>query len=136
MKQTVLQQAWKQRNIQFEGHTIYFDQDYLFEVQRKRKKVWEAIKKLKEKNIKAQALYPAQLRISLESGTRIFSTLLEAQPTLKDLGVDIALEDRDVLEMEMAREAWTTQPNGRKKNRHHLKTSDIREFICGMEEDE
>ena len=100
VKQTVLQQAWKQRNVQFEGHTIYFDQDYSSEVQRKRKK-------LKEKNIKAQTLYPAQLKISLESGTRVFATLLEAQPTLKDLGVDIALEDRDVLEMEMARETWT-----------------------------
>lgn len=51
MKQAVLQQVWKQRDIQFQDRRVYFDQDYLPDLQRKRKLVWEVIQKLKEKNI-------------------------------------------------------------------------------------
>lgn len=61
VKQAVLQQAWKQRDITFQGQKVYFDQDYSPDVQRKRKKVREVIKRLREKNIKAQSPYPAQL---------------------------------------------------------------------------
>lgn len=66
-------------------------------------------KKLKEKNIKAQSPYPAQLRLFLVSGVKQFPSLLEAQPKKKSLGVQIEMEDWDVLERELAREGWTTQ---------------------------
>lgn len=135
VKQVVLQQAWKQRNIQFEGHTIYFDQDYSTEVQKKRKKVREVIKRLKEKNIKAQSPYPAQLRIFLDSGAKVFSSLLEARPTLKELGVNVTLDEREVLEMEMARDAWKTQL-GRRRGSAYPKASEIRGFIHREDEDE
>lgn len=69
------------------GYKVYFDQDYLPEVQRKRKQVWELIKKLREKNIKAQSPYPAQLKVFLDTGTKVFPSLLEAQSLLKELGV-------------------------------------------------
>lgn len=51
VKQKVLLQAWKKRTIQFQEHTLYFDHDYSPDLQRKRKKVQEVIKKLKEVSI-------------------------------------------------------------------------------------
>lgn len=136
VKQSVLQQAWSQRNVQFEGSTIYFDQDYSFEVQRKRKRVREVIKRLKEKNIKAQSPYPAQLRIFLNTGTQTFPSLLEAQPTLKELGVEVTLEERETLEMELAQVSWSTQSNYKRRNRYQPKTSEIRAFIYGDDEED
>lgn len=62
VKQTVLQQAWKQRDVQFQGYKVYFHQDYSAKPQRK-KKVQEVIKQLKVKNNRAQSPYLAQLRI-------------------------------------------------------------------------
>lgn len=129
VKQTVLQQAWKQRNAQYQGHKIYFDQDYSAEVQRKRKKVREVIKKLKEKNIRAQSPYPAQLRLYLDSGTKQFPSLLEAQSTLEELGVETGMEDRDILERQLVQEGWSTQGGRRKKQQ--LSTADIRSIING-----
>ena len=56
-----------------------FDQDLQEE---KRKRVQEVIKKkkLKERNIKAHSPYPAQLKLFLDAGVRVFPSLLEAQP--------------------------------------------------------
>ena len=68
VKEYIIQQAWKQK-ITYKDRTIYFNQDYTTEVQRKRKLVRDVIKKLKEKDIKAQSPYPAQLRVFLDTGT-------------------------------------------------------------------
>lgn len=43
---------------------------------RKRKQLWDVIKKLKEKNMKAESPYPAQLKMFPESGTKTFTKLL------------------------------------------------------------
>lgn len=55
VKEQILRQAWKQCSITFQGNNIYFNQDYTNETQMKRMQVREVIKKLKEKNIKAQS---------------------------------------------------------------------------------
>uniref|UniRef100_H2MAH2 L1 transposable element RRM domain-containing protein n=1 Tax=Oryzias latipes TaxID=8090 RepID=H2MAH2_ORYLA len=135
VKQAVLQQAWKQRQVEFQGHKVYFDQDYSSDLQKKRKKVREVIKKLKEKNIRAQSPYPAQLRIFTQSGARLFPSLLEAKSTLKELGINMEMEDRDVLEMELARDGWKTHYNDRRQNRLQLSTADIRALISGGHKD-
>lgn len=44
------------------------------DVQKKRKKVREVIKKLKEKNVKAQSLYPAKLTFLLNTGESFLLT--------------------------------------------------------------
>lgn len=128
MKQAVLQQAWKQRDITFQGQKIYFDQDYSPEVQRKRKQVREVIKKLKEKNIKAQSPYSAQLRVFLYTGAKVFPSLLEAQPFLKELGITADMEERDVLERQLTQDIWMTQDNRRRK-RQLLSPTEIRAII-------
>lgn len=109
VKQTVLQQAWAQRDVEFQGKKVYFDQDYSQDVQRKRKQVREVIKKLRERNIRAQAPYPAQLRVFLDSGVKTFPSLCEAQPTLQELGVDVDVDERDLLERELLQDGWLTQ---------------------------
>lgn len=109
VKQLVLQSAWKQRDVEFRGNNIFFDQDYSTEVQRKRKQVREVIKKLKERNIKAQSPYPAQLTLFLDKGVKTFSSLLEAQSTLKELGIPVEVDERDVLERDLLNNNWQTQ---------------------------
>lgn len=47
------------------------------------------IKKLKEKNIKAQSPYPVQLKLFLETGTKTFNTLTEAAPVLKEMEIEV-----------------------------------------------
>lgn len=125
VKQAVLQQAWKQRDITFQGQKVYFDQDYSPDVQRKRKKVREVIKRLREKNIKAQSAYPAQLKVFLDTGVKVFPSLLEAQSFLKELGVAAEIEERDVLERELTQDTWTTQDN-RRRRKQLLSPTEIR----------
>ncbi|KAF3841464.1 hypothetical protein F7725_007326, partial [Dissostichus mawsoni] len=110
VKQIILQQAWKQRDIEFEG-------------QREKGRVREVIKQLKEKNIKAQSPYPAQLKLFLATGVRVFPTLVEAQSTLKELGVDARVEERDILERELTQDKWSTQENWR-RNQMQLNPTD------------
>ncbi|KAF7655031.1 hypothetical protein LDENG_00061540 [Lucifuga dentata] len=74
------------------------------EVHTRRRRVWEVIKQLKEKNIEPKSPFPAQLRIHLESGTKTFFTLADAIPTLKELGIHIQLEDREELLKELMKD--------------------------------
>ncbi|KAK1882645.1 LINE-1 type transposase domain containing protein 1 [Dissostichus eleginoides] len=106
VKEQVLQQAWKQKTT-YEGRTIYFNQDYTNEVQKKRKQVRDVIKKLKYKNVKAQSPYPAQLNVFLASGTKIFTTLTEAAPMLRDMGIHVQEEERDELQRLRTQSSWT-----------------------------
>lgn len=135
MKQVVLKQAWEQRIVMFKGKRVYFDQDYSPEVQRKRKQVREVIKKLKERNIKAQSPYPAQLKVFLETGVKTFPSLVEAQLTLRDLGVLVEVEERDILERELLQDRWQTQDR-RDRNGQKLTPREIRAIINSVDQSE
>lgn len=52
-KDVLLQQAWKQREVTYEGGRVYFDQYYSPEIHRQWKEVRQVIKQLWEKGIKA-----------------------------------------------------------------------------------
>ena len=132
VKETILHQAWKQGNIQHDGNKVIFDHDYSQSLQKKRKAVWEVIKKLREKNIKARTIYPAQIKISLDSGDKTFPSLLDAQATLKDLGVDVAVDERDQVERELIPAGWTTQRGKRKDKKrksNRLKLDDVKSIL-------
>ena len=73
------------------------------------------LKRPREKNIKAQSPYPAQLKVFLDTGVKVFPSLLEAPSFLKELGVAAAIEEIDVLERELTQDTWTTQDNRRKR---------------------
>lgn len=113
---------------------MYFDQDYSPELQRKRKQVRDVIKKLRERNIRAQAPYPAQLKVFLETGIKTFPSLCEAQPTLKALGVNVWVEERDILEREL-HNRWQLQ--GRQAKGEMLLTpKEIRAILKSSEQQE
>lgn len=44
--------------------------------------------------------------ISLETGERTYSTLMDAAPTLKELGIMIRMEEREQLERERRDDRW------------------------------
>lgn len=62
---TIVRQTWSQGPVLFQGKRIYFDQDYAPDLQQKWMRVHKVIKQLKEKDIQARCLYPAQLRMKL-----------------------------------------------------------------------
>lgn len=129
-KESVLRQAWAQKQVTFQGQVIYFDQDYSPEVQMKRVRVRGVIKQLKEKGIQARCRFPAQLRINLESGAKTFPTLIEALPTLGDLGISVQVSDREKMERELAKESWQRQGNGRRGGgRESLSDVDLRSLL-------
>lgn len=116
VKDRIIQQAWKQK-ITYEGRTIYFNQDYTNDVQKKRKQVRDVIKKLKEKNIKAQSPYPAKLKVFLEGGTKTYATLMEAAPMLKDMGIHVDEDEWEKLQRVRMQSSWTAAagPKGRRR---------------------
>lgn len=89
VKDAILRQAWSQKEVLYNTKRIYFDNDYSPELQRKRAQVRDVMKQLKMKNVRAQCIYPAQIRIYLETGLKTFPTLADAAPLLWDLGVKV-----------------------------------------------
>ena len=92
--------------VPYNGEKIFFDQDYTSDIQNKCKQVRDVMKPLKEKNIKAQSPFPAKLKIHLESETKTFKTLADAATTLKELGIHVQLDERE-LQAELLQNNWT-----------------------------
>lgn len=85
---------------------IYFDNDYSPELQRKRAQVRHVVKQLKEKNVKAKCMYPARLRMTVGSVEKTFQTVMDAAQVLKDLNIQVRVDERDKVERELARHRW------------------------------
>lgn len=130
IKETAIQKAWKHRGgVPYNGQKIFFDQDYTSDIQKKRNQVRDVMKPLKEKNIKAQTPFPAKLKIHLESGTKIFTTLAEAATTLGELGIHVQLDGRETLQAELLRNNWTEIST---PNRTNLMTNaDLKSILNG-----
>ncbi|KAJ8015862.1 hypothetical protein DPEC_G00000910 [Dallia pectoralis] len=86
--------------------------DYSPGVEMNRAMVCAVIKQLREKGIQDRCRYPAQLRISLDTSVKTFQTLVEALPTLKELGISVQVSEREKLERELARESWQEARGG------------------------
>lgn len=105
---------------------IYFNQDYTTEVQKKRKQERDIIKKLKEKNVKAQSPYTAQIKVSLDSGTKTFATLTEPAPMLKDMGINVEEDRVERLHRAMTQSNWTTATGHRgRQGQPHITEADM-----------
>ncbi|KAK7891186.1 hypothetical protein WMY93_023149 [Mugilogobius chulae] len=96
VKDVVLQQAWKQGQVSFQDKRIFFDQDYSPELQKKRSKVHVIVKQLKQMGIQAKCLYPARLRVKMDSGEKTFASLTSASDTLEGLGVRVICGEKSV----------------------------------------
>lgn len=46
---------------------------------------------------------------------KTFPTLIEALPTLEDLGISMKVSERERMEQELTRETWQRQENRRRK---------------------
>lgn len=130
VKDAIIKQAWSQGPVLFNGKRIYFDQDYSPDLQQKRMRVHEVVKQLKKKNIQARCLYPAQLRIKLNTGEKTFATLSTAATQLKELGIDVCCGERERIEEDL-RDGWRSQE--RRKKKASLPPADLRTLL--QEED-
>lgn len=78
---------------------------------------------LKEKNVQEKCLYPAKLRIKLDTGEKTFATLTEAAQQLKEIGVEIGCGERRHIEEEL-KEGWRN--NRRRQREAAFSISDLR----------
>lgn len=86
-KERVLRSAWNKKDIQYNGRRVFFEQDYTSDTLVKRKAYAPVRKALKEKDVRFQTLYPARLRVHLNTGTVIYKDAQEAAVDLKGRGV-------------------------------------------------
>lgn len=93
VKEAVLRQAWSQKQVVFPGKTIYCDQDYSPEVQKKRVRLRSVIKQLKENGVQVKCHFLVQLKINLKDGVKTLPTLLDAVPTLEELTLGAGEQD-------------------------------------------
>lgn len=93
VKDAILRQAWSQKQVLYNPKQIYFDNDYSPGLQRKRAQVQDAVKQLKMKNVRAQCIYPAQIKVYLETGVKTFPNPMDAAPLLRDLGVKVRVDE-------------------------------------------
>lgn len=129
VKDRVLQQAWSQGQVSFQDKRIFFDQDYSPELQKKRAKVHAVVKQLRQNGIGAKCMYPARLKLKLDSGEKIFTTLMSATEVLKDLGIKVHCGEKERIE-ERLREGWARSA---KRREEVLSSSDFKAIM--QEED-
>lgn len=105
VKEKILRQAWSQTLV-YNDEQIYFDHDYSPELQRKRASVRWAAKQLKKKGIKAKCIYPAQLKLTMDTGEHTFSTLKDALPKLAEYNIYPKIGERTQVEDELRLSGW------------------------------
>ena len=128
-KEAVLKQAWSQKQMLYNEQPIFFDHDYSPVLQKKRMQVRDVVYKLKEKNIKAKCIYPAQIRITTQDGDKTYPTLAEAVPALQELGIEVRVSERERMEKELIDHGWNTTGKRRGKDSETLSTADVRAFM-------
>ncbi|KAI4892793.1 hypothetical protein NFI96_002484 [Prochilodus magdalenae] len=133
VKDAILRQAWSQKQVLYKTEQIYFDHDYSPELQKKRAQVREVIKHLKQKDIKAKCIYPAQLKIFTGSGEKTYPTLADALLELQELGIRARMDEREQMERELSQYRWTNARGRRGKDPAVLTGTDIRAFFSGAE---
>lgn len=86
-KEMILRDAWKKREILYDGKRVFLEQDYPTEIIMKRK-AYSAIRKtLKEKALRFQTLHPARLRVHFETGPVVYNSASEATADLIKRGL-------------------------------------------------
>lgn len=91
------------------------------------------IKQLKQKNIKAKCIYPAQLKMFTESGENTYPTLADAITTLQELNIQVQVDERMLMERELSHYRWSNVGRRRGKEPVVLLGKDIKAFFNGAE---
>lgn len=130
VKDIVLQQAWSQGIVMFQDKRIFFDQDYSPELQKKRAKVHAIIKQLRQRGIQAKCLYPARLKIKMDSGEKTFSSLTSAADTLREMGVEVQCGEKERIEEKLTG-GWNISA---KRRTNMLALADLKDMIQEEEE--
>lgn len=86
-KELVLRSAWKKGEIRLDQQRLYFDQDYLTEIQKKRRAYAPTRKLLKEKGLRFQTPPLARLRVFFDSSPAIYNSTVEAMEDLRKRGL-------------------------------------------------
>ncbi|KAL7854887.1 hypothetical protein SRHO_G00170770 [Serrasalmus rhombeus] len=116
----------------YKTEPIYFDH-YSLELQKKRAQVREVIKQLKQKSNKANCIYPAQLKMFTASGEKTNPTLMDALLELRELGIQVRVDEREQMEKELSKYRWSNTAGRRGKDLAVLTGTDVGAFFSGAE---
>lgn len=89
----------------------------------------DVIKQLKQKNISAKCIYPAQLKILTDDGEKTYLTLTQALPALQELGIQARVDERERMEDELSRYRWSTAGGRRGKDPATLPAMDVKALL-------
>lgn len=131
VKEIIIRQAWSQRKVIYKDKLIYFDHDYSPELQKRRGQIRQVIKQLKQKNIKAKCIYPAQLRMLTKDGEKTYPTLTEAARALQECGIQVRVDERERMERELAEHRWSTVGGRRARDTARFSSADVKAFLDG-----
>lgn len=84
----------RKSNVSRQGDILGFSP----ELQKKRAKVHAVIKQLKQKGMQATCLYPAQLKLKMDLGERIFPTQTSAADTQRELWIQVQCGEKEHIE--------------------------------------
>ncbi|KAE8287224.1 hypothetical protein D5F01_LYC15193 [Larimichthys crocea] len=94
-KETLLHKAWQKKGFTWQENRINLDHDYPPLILKKRREYTEIRKKLKEKGVQFQTLFPARLRVRHKDGTRTYETVEEASEDLLRRGYAVTTASGD-----------------------------------------
>lgn len=81
---------------------------------------------MKQKGMQAKCLYPARLKLKMDSGERIFPTLTSAADTLRELGVQVQCGEKEHIEEQLT-EGWNS--GSKRKRKGMLATADLKAMM-------
>lgn len=76
--------------------------------------------------MQAKCLYPARLKLKMDSGERIFPTLTSAADTLRELGVQVQCGEKEHIEEQLT-EGWNS--SSKRKRKGMLATADLKAMM-------
>lgn len=87
MKDLVMREARKQGELEYRGHKLRFYEDYSADVLKQRAEYKEVMAELYKRGLRPSLLFPAKLRITLQSGEKKWLTsVTEATKFIHNLG--------------------------------------------------
>ena len=87
----MIRRAWQKKAVYYKNNRFFVDHDYPSAVLKKRYEYTEAKKILRERKIKFQTLYPAELRVHYEDGIQTYQNAAEATADMAKRGLPVTI---------------------------------------------
>lgn len=83
--------------------------------------------------MRAKCIYPTELKILTDEGDKTYSSLSDAVPVLRELGIQVRLDEREKMEHKLARYRRSTTKAKRMRSVAKLLSADALAFFDNYE---